>query len=348
MTGIEPPLRIGMIGCGRIAQVAHLPAIAKSASVHLVGVSDPSRTLSEGVARRYDVPGHLDTAHLLESDVEAVLIAVPDRFHLELTRAAFEAGKDVLVEKPAAVTSDEASEIAELAAKYGRKLQVGAMRRHDPGLQFARGAVAGLGELLAATFWYRLPTALRASTEEVLFPAMVVDDSVRTTEATFKADRTAYLLRTHGAHVFDAVRYLLGDVRSVGAELAQAGSDLHWQGSLATQRCLASFAITANTHAEYSEGIEIFGARGAVRIRSYFPFYRRASSVAVFDEGTGSWTAPEYGAVDPYQRQLEAFAAAVRAGTPTDPDAADGLAAVRLIEATARSVADNGHRVRLP
>lgn len=347
MTGSERPVRLGMIGCGRIAQVAHLPAIAKSPGVELVAVSDPSGTLRDGVANRYGVPGYVDTGRLLDTDIDAVVIAVPDRFHLELTRAAFEAGKDVLVEKPAAVTVDEAAEIAELAAKYGRKLQVGAMRRHDPGMQFARDAVHDLGEILTATFWYRLPTSLRASTEAALFPAMVVDDSVRTAEATFKADRSVYLLRTHGAHVFDAVRYLLGTVSAVRAELTRAGSDLHWQGSLTTQRCLASFAITANTHTEYSEGIEIFGERGAVRIRSYFPFYRRASSAAVFDEATGAWTAPEFGAVDPYQRQLEAFATAVRDDGRTDPDASDGLAAVSLIEATARSVAADGDRVRV-
>jgi predicted dehydrogenase len=50
--------------------------------------------------------------------------------------------------------------------------------------------------------------------------------------------------------------------------------------------------------------------------------------------------------VDPYQRQLEAFADAVRTGRPAEPDGWDGLAALRVIEATAASVAAGGDPVR--
>jgi predicted dehydrogenase len=340
-------LRIGVIGCGRIAQVAHLPAIAKSADVRLVAVSDPSAVLAEAVGRRYGVPGHTRTEDLLQADLDAVLIAVPDRFHRDIGCQAMQAGKHVLIEKPAAVTSAEASDLLDLAAKLDRKLQVGAMRRHDPGLQYARAALAGLGPIQSATFWYRLPTILRASTEAALFPPLAVDESVRSAEAQFKADRERYLLRTHGAHVFDAVRYLLGDVTQVRAELFRSGADLLWRGSLRAARAPVAFEISANIHANYAEGVEVFGTHGAVSIRSYFPFYRQASSARVFAEESLEWTAPDYGAVDPYQRQLEAFARAVRDDQPTDPDARDGVEALRLIEATARSAQDDGRPVAL-
>lgn len=343
----QKPLRVGVIGCGRIAQVAHLPAIAKAREIELVAVSDPSATLSGGVGRRYEVPGFTDTEKLLATDIEAVLIAVPDRFHLNLARLAFAAGKHVLVEKPIALTSAEARELAEAAQAHDRLLQVGAMRRHDPGIRLAREAVAGLGQVLSASFWYRLPTALRVSTEATLFPALVVDENVRTTEASFKADREQYLLRTHGAHVFDTVRYLLGDVSSVRAELTRTGPDLNWQGSMRTSAGLAAFAITANTHSDYAEGAEIFGEHGQVSVRSYFPFFRRASSTSVFSEEAGAWTAREFGAVDPYYEQLRAFAAAVRGTGKPDPDGWDGKAAVDLIEAAAASVAAGGELVAL-
>lgn len=339
------PLRIGVIGCGRIAQVAHLPAIAKSPSVRLMGISDPSSTLVDAVSRRYDVPGFTDTGELLDGDLDAVLIAVPDRFHLGTGLQALEAGKHVLVEKPAAATSAEATELLQAAAKHQRKLQVGAMRRHDPGIQYAKRAMKSIGPILSATFWYRLPTALRVSTEAALFPAITVDQTVRTREAEFKADRAAYLLRTHGAHVFDTMRYLLGDAVAVRAEMARSGADLHWQGSVRTYNALAAFEITANVHSDYSEGVEIFGELGHLRIRSYFPFYRRSSAARVFDEKALESRAPDYGAVDPYQRQLEAFAATVTEDGQTDPDGVDGLEALRLIEATARSVAVDGNRV---
>lgn len=342
-----PALRLGLIGCGRIAQVAHLPAIAKSADVRLVAVSDPSTVLAEAVSRRYDVPGYSRTEELLQAGLEAVLVAVPDRFHRDIGCQALQAGLHVLIEKPAAATSEEAGDLLDMAAKLGRKVQVGAMRRHDPGIQYARAAVEGLGAIASATFWYRLPTTLRASTEAALFPPLAVDQSVRSTEAQFKADRETYLLRTHGAHVFDTVRYLLGDVSQVRAELSRSGADLHWRGSMRTTRAPASFEISANIHANYAEGVEVFGERGAVSIRSYFPFYRQASSVRVFHEQSLEWTSPDYGAADPYQRQLEAFARAVRRDEPTDPGASDGVEALRLIEATAASVRADGRPVDL-
>lgn len=333
-------IRLGVIGCGRIAQTAHLPAIAKSPAVELVAVSDPSAVLAEGVGRRYGVPYFTDTERLLAlGGLDAVVVATPDRFHVPLARQAFDAGKHVLLEKPAATTSAEAAELEETAKAANLLLQIGAMRRHDPGLQYAQAAINSIGDLLTATFWYRLPTRLRASTEAALFPPIVVDEQVRTVEAGFKADRRTYLLRTHGAHVFDTVRYLLGDVRGVHAALDTTDADLCWNGALRTSSVRARFDITANVHADYAEGIDVFGSTGQISVRAQFPFYRKASQVRVFREPSSEWTAPEYGAADPYQRQVEAFAAAVRDGGGVDPDGHDGVEALRVIEAVHRSAA---------
>jgi predicted dehydrogenase len=95
-------------------------------------------------------------------------------------------------------------------------------------------------------------------------------------------------------------------------------------------------------HSDYSEGFEIYGERGHVSIQSYFPFFRRASSVRVFSEEDGTWRSPEFGASDSYQRQAEAFARAVRTGAATDPSGEDGVQALRLIEAVTSSAAQSG------
>jgi predicted dehydrogenase len=82
-----------------------------------------------------------------------------------------------------------------------------------------------------------------------------------------------------------------------------------------------------------------------VSVRSYFPFFRRASSVRVFSEEDGTWRSPEFGAADTYQRQAAAFAEAVRTGAATDPSAEDGVQALRLIEAVTASAAQSGAEV---
>ena len=342
----ENPLRLGVIGCGRIAQVAHLPGLAKAGTISLAGVSDRSPTLAKGVGARYGVPGFTEVSELLAQDIEAVLIAVPDRFHLPVGTEALAAGKHVLMEKPAASTSAEAAELARRAAEAGLKVQIGAMRRHDPGINYARDAVAGIGPVVSVSCWYRVHAKLRPPTEQTLFPYTVVDEDVRRHEAEFKADRQRYLLATHGAHVFDTLRYLAGEVTAVQARVARVGADFSWHGSgTLAGGGLASFEISANVHSDYSEGFEIYGERGHVSVRSWFPFFRRASSVRVFSEDDTTWRSPEFGAADTYQRQAEAFAAAVRTGVATDPSADDGVQALRLIEAVAASAAQSGAEV---
>jgi predicted dehydrogenase len=342
------PLRLGVIGCGRIAQVAHLPALAKAETITLAGVSDRSPSLAKGVGARYGVPGFTEVSELLAQDIEAVLIAVPDRFHLPVGTEALTAGKHVLMEKPAASTSQQATELAQLAADHGLKVQIGAMRRHDPGINYARRAVAGIGPVLSVSCWYRVHAKLRPPTEATLFPYTAVDEDVRKHEAEFKADRQRYLLATHGAHVFDTVRYLIGDLAAVQARVAHVGPDFSWHGSSRLAGGgLVSFEISASVHSDYSEGFEIYGERGHVSVRSWFPFFRRASSVRVFTEEDTTWRSPEYGAADAYQRQAEAFAAAVRTDGATDPSADDGVQALRLIEAVTASAAQSGAEVTL-
>ena len=142
-------VRIALIGCGRIAQVAHLPALEKAQGIDLVAVSDPSQDVAEAVARRYGVPdAYCDVTQIWNDPaIEAVVIAAPDRFHFHLTSAALRAGKHVLVEKPLASTAQECAALAELVAQTGLRLQVGAMKRHDAGLavrpQFHRRSSGG-------------------------------------------------------------------------------------------------------------------------------------------------------------------------------------------------------------
>jgi predicted dehydrogenase len=135
---------IGLVGAGRIAQAAHVPALAKADGAELVAVCDRSETLSREVARRCDVPGYRSLDELLADDaVDAVILAVPDRLHLPLGRQVLEAGRHLLVEKPLAGTVAEAEELEAISIATDRRLQVGAMKRHDPGVEWAAEASDG-------------------------------------------------------------------------------------------------------------------------------------------------------------------------------------------------------------
>jgi predicted dehydrogenase len=352
MTSASTParqLRLGVVGLGRISQVAHLPAASKADRVRLVAVCDASPGLVGQVARHYEVPGFTDMGQLLGEDLDAILVATPDRSHAALATLALQAGKHVLVEKPLADNVAAAEELASFAAGTGLKLQVGAMKRHDPGIEFAKASLPQIGPVVTAQAWYRVMAALRPPTEATLFPKTFVDDAVREVEATYKADRERYLLSTHGAHVFDGIRHLIGEVATVRAEVAHVGKDFSWHGTgrLAGPGGLASFEISANVHAKWAEGFDVYGELGHVSVRSSFPFFRRASEVELFIEGDATTTSPSFGDTDPYERQLEAFARAVLDGGPVSPSGEDGVAAVCLIEAVRASASRGGEEVHI-
>ena len=349
MTGEGRMIRLGVIGAGRITQVAHLPVFSKTKYIELVAISDPSAALVNGVAARYGILGYTDTAEMLNSaDVDAVLIAAPDRFHYALGKQAIEAGKHVLMEKPLAQTSVQAQELADLAASSGRKLQTGAMKRHDPGIAFAKQHIERIGEILSFSSWYRV-MADRAPVESTLFPATVVDPEVRRVENTFKADRESYLLATHGAHLFDGLTFLGGPGAWVSARVGNVGGDYSWKGIAGMRNSggLISFEVAAAVHGVYAEGADIYGARGHIKIRTAFPFFKHASEVEVHVDGDPAGLVPHFGDTDAYKLQADDFGRAILDDLPEDPSPQDGVTAVRWIEAVAESSAHAGREVAL-
>jgi predicted dehydrogenase len=338
------PVRLALVGCGRIAQVAHLPAVEKAEGVELVAVSDPSGAVARSVARRRGVAAYTDQGSVwADASVEAVIVAAPDRFHHRLATEALTAGRHVLVEKPLASTVAQAEDLVGLVDRTGLTLQVGAMKRHDQGVRYAGRFIAErLGQVRSFNAWYRIGD-LRPGIEAALFPPVVAEPDVRRREAVAKADRRRYLLATHGAHVFDTVRFLLGEVASLVARHRGHDRDHVWQLLVTTAAgAVGTVTIAADVPGLPAEGIEVFGVTGAVRVDLHFPFYRRAATVHAYTDG--AVVVPTLTDGDAYQRQVEAFARTIRAGGRPVPDVRDGLAAVRLIEATATAV-DTGAEV---
>jgi predicted dehydrogenase len=335
-------LRIGLLGCGTISQFAHLPALMRAKGITLTAICDRGpdllRTmgLQAGVANLFTDYGEF----LEKADLDAVLIAVPDEFHLPLARQALEARKHVLVEKPLAVNSAECALLSEAVRRSGRKLQVGCMKRHDPGIAFAHEFIVNrLGEILSASGWYR-DSLFRYDMQEAILPRVVTsEEAIRPAVDPKTADRRHYSLVTHGAHLFDTIRFLAGDVSAISAGVAEKFEQYSWHGLLHFETgALGHFELSVKVNGEYSEGYVVHGKHGSVEVRTFVPFYYRPSEVRAFDGRTQQWHTPLGTRSNPYKNQIEAFAKAVLADRPTNPDAIDGWAAVSLLEAVEESV----------
>src|SRR6266851_8160039 len=143
-------LKIGVIGCGAIAQIQHLPHLRElDAEFEIGGLADLSPKLLEAVGTEYGVPKErrfLDYRDLVRSDVDGVIVC-PSVSHAPPTIAAAEAGRHVFVEKPMCTTVREAQAMVAAADKAGVVLMVAYMKRHEPAYRFAQERVQAMTDV---------------------------------------------------------------------------------------------------------------------------------------------------------------------------------------------------------
>jgi predicted dehydrogenase len=143
-------LQIGIIGCGAIAQIQHLPNLRRRDDLFEIrALCDLSAGLLAAMGEEYRVPPErrfLDYHEMVASDVDAVIVC-PAASHAPPTIAAANAGKHVFVEKPMCHTVREAEEMTAAARRAGVVLQVGYMKRHDPGYLYGRERVREMSEV---------------------------------------------------------------------------------------------------------------------------------------------------------------------------------------------------------
>jgi predicted dehydrogenase len=155
----SPTIRFGLIGAGQIAYPS-AASIASHPHGSVVAAQDLNPERLGKLCRECDIPRSFATSEeLLASDeVDAVYIAVPNKFHAPLARQALEAGKHVVLEKPFAFNQAEASEVVEAARQAGKVFTLGMNMRYREDSQKIRSLVESgdLGEIYhAKAFWFR-------------------------------------------------------------------------------------------------------------------------------------------------------------------------------------------------
>ena len=142
------PLRIGIVGFGKIARDQHVPAIAATEGVELVAAADP-RAGAEGVASYPDLGAMLAAA----PDIDAVAMCQPPQFRYEAARQALAAGKHVLLEKPPGATVSQVETLVHLAEARRVTLFAAWHSRFAAAVAPARAWLAGRRLARAAISW---------------------------------------------------------------------------------------------------------------------------------------------------------------------------------------------------
>jgi predicted dehydrogenase len=136
-------IRLGYVGCGFMAQNVHLPNFSSLNDCQLVALAENRRALGEEVARRYSIPkAYLDHRQLLDEDeVDAVAVSADYAQQGEIAADFLRAGKHVFMEKPMAVSVEQAERILQAAGQGKTRLMVGYMKRYDPGNRIVRRTI---------------------------------------------------------------------------------------------------------------------------------------------------------------------------------------------------------------
>ena len=131
---MEKKLKIGIIGCGGIANGKHMPSLAKLPNVEMVAFCDIIVERAEKAAKDYgteDAKVYADYKEMLADcpEVDVIHVCTPNKSHGPITVASLEAGKHVMCEKPMAKTVADAKLMLEVAKRTGKKLTIGYQNR---------------------------------------------------------------------------------------------------------------------------------------------------------------------------------------------------------------------------
>ncbi len=149
-------IKIGIIGCGGIANGKHMPSLKKLDNVEMVAFCDIIEERAQKAAEEYGAEGakvYTDYKELLKDEtIDVIHVCTPNRSHSFITVDSLEAGKHVMCEKPMAKTYAEAKEMLEAAKRTGKKLTIGYQIRNTAEAEYVKAACDNgeLGEIYFA------------------------------------------------------------------------------------------------------------------------------------------------------------------------------------------------------
>ncbi|MGZ4196264.1 MAG: Gfo/Idh/MocA family protein [Solirubrobacteraceae bacterium] len=349
-------IRIGVVGCGLISQVMHLPYLSELADrFELVAVCDVAPEVVGGCAERYGVSRVFTRwEELIAEPIDAVLVATSGD-HAPIVIAAARAGRHVMVEKPVALCSRDAEVVLEAGRDAGVCVLVGTMKRYDP-------AYERLAELLPDMDDLRLirvttlespipphvahyPLIERDGRAEYLTPEIEQAEQAALEAALGDAvERTRWCYRRIVVqtlvHEFNMLGGLLGapdEIRSVSLTPRCVGINMRFGEA----ECHLSW-VSLPGIARYRQELAFYSPDQRLTLELPSPFLRSMPSRLIVeggDAGTAhSWQRDEVVSYEEaFKRELIEFADCIVTGREPRTSAADGLRDVRLAEAVARA-----------
>lgn len=323
-------LGVGVLGVGEMGK-RHAENIRRLVpEARLVAIADVAAQRAKQVRDELEIEqayGSLEEL-LQNKDIDAVVIATPDKFHAQSIRAAAAAGKDILCEKPLALTLEDAREALREVSRKGVRLQVGFMRHYDPAYSAAKKRIAA-GEI-------GTPVVFKSLGRDKDEPPL----------STYQSNINGMLFYTNSIHDFDLARWLMQDEVSE----VQAYSTTAIRPELAKYRDIVAgvvnlkFAQGAIGNIEsYAQAIygydvrtEIVGSKGSIFVGTL----QKTPAVFLTSDGSSRNIADHFLSqfTDAYLAEMRDFVETVLSSRAPRVTGEDGLRALEIAVA-----AENSH-----
>ena len=330
-------VRIGVVGCGDIAQIQHLPFLTELAEEYEVAaVCDISPSLAKYVADWFHVPRYVtDYRQLLDSDVDAVLLCHSDP-KTEVAVAALDAGKHTFIEKPMCFSLQEADAIIAAAEGSGKVAQVGYMKLYEPAFEVAQKEVAAIDDIRFVQVNHLHPNN---SLHTRQFRTRHFDDLPQDAIEKTRQARLAAINEAIGEvsqEVYSAFMTLCGSMihdlyglRELLGMPARVVSTEIWPGAVSTMleypaghRCIATWVDLPELW-DFRETLEVYAGSKRVLVSYTTGFQKGVSTVAIQEISADGTTVRREPALDwenPFRRELRHFHKCITEGeTPRAP-----------------------------
>jgi len=322
-------LRVGVIGLGRAGE-KHALSYHRMPFVRLAAVCDRDKDKLDRFCRKFGVKGYDDYRKLLgDDDIDAVSIVMPDDLHLDVTRAAVQTGKHILLEKPIAATLEDGKKIYSLVKDRKEVFMVAHILRFSANHALAKQSIArgDIGEIVHVS-------ARRNSTFEgaMMYKGHHTDTHIHL--LVHDADYLNWVIGSPAVKVFAKSREVIlkpHGMRDTVLALVEYGN-----GALASLE--GCWVLPGRSPFELDDRMEIVGTRGVLYLGGVCQGLSLVTDARVQDLDTRSWPEGNDGVGGNIYEELTAFVNCIVKNEKPLVGAREALEALFVVDAIDRSI----------
>ncbi len=332
-------MRVGLVGAGHMMQITHLPSLLQIADVELVALAELDRARAEKLAAAYRIPHICASARELADyaeELDCAVVVTLKEHHAAAIIPLLEAGVPVFTEKPLAGSREDAAQIHAASMRTGTPVMVGYMRQFDPAVQLAKQLLGkgSIGDVRFAQFRdFGGNSQMGAATLHSLpigpqpaAPPAAASSPPSQPESIERALTEWIELWVHDVNL---TRHLLGEPADV--RYASLGPPRLAVLDYGAHETVLEVGKLAYANAPWDQAATIYGTAGRIELVHAPPLLFRQPSAVILHTPAGS-TRLDVPAREAFTEEIRYFLRCIQQGVAPTPNAAEGLADIKLCE----------------